>query len=246
MNTALPSLLGTLLAVASTSAVHAQPDISIGSLYDYLPGASSSIVKPIRNSGSSTGFVRVDVRRIQVDDAGNSTETELTAGEGWRDRLIVSPSRLIVPPGGMRSVRVLYVGERSREHVFRVRFTPVEPGRGDGFGQEEDADAAGATTAGVRMLVGYGGIVIVRPEQEQYRTDFVQRTDGLDVINHGNTTLILDNVYACKTDEHCLAPVKKHVLPGRTQFFKREGLSEIRFDVVEGEKVSYKEFRFAS
>ncbi|WP_159076054.1 hypothetical protein [Microvirgula aerodenitrificans] len=38
MNTALPALLGILLAVASTSAAHAQPDIGIGSLYDYLPG----------------------------------------------------------------------------------------------------------------------------------------------------------------------------------------------------------------
>lgn len=244
MNAALPVLLGALLA-SSVSAARAEPSIGIGNLYDYLPGAVSSIIKPIRNSGNSTGFVRIGIKRIEVDDKGNSTETDLPAGAALRERLIVSPNRLIIPPDGMRSVRIIYAGERVREQVFRVRFTPVAPTPEDGFDMTGDDGEQGATTAGVSMLVGYGGIVIVRPEQEIYRTDFVQGPDGLDVVNNGNTTLILDNVYQCKADGVCLSPVKKHILPGRKQYFKRDGASEIRFDVIEGEKIHYKEFRFA-
>ncbi|MDN7225643.1 hypothetical protein QZL56_21120, partial [Providencia stuartii] len=71
-----------------------------------------------------------DVLEITPGDKGISIESSQKTINGnklEKDRLIVSPLRLIIPPSGFQSVRMIWPGEREKERYFRVRFTPVLP-----------------------------------------------------------------------------------------------------------------------
>ncbi|MDF7340165.1 hypothetical protein NFG14_18585, partial [Proteus mirabilis] len=46
--------------------------------------------------------------------------------------------RLIIPPSGFQTVRILWSGARDKERYFRIRLTPVLPEENDGFGMSKD------------------------------------------------------------------------------------------------------------
>ncbi|KVM73940.1 hypothetical protein WJ60_06420 [Burkholderia ubonensis] len=139
-HTVLKKTAAALLLLQAAHAWAGDPKISVGSLYDYLPGNTSSITKPIRNSGDETGFLRIEIKRIAFDAQGKAQETRQADDGTLQNRLIVSPNRLIVPPQGARSTRILYVGKRDREQYFRVRYLPVEPTRKAGFDVSPDIE----------------------------------------------------------------------------------------------------------
>lgn len=237
----IASAIGLLLHLAPA---WAGADISIGPLYDYLPGATSSITKLIRNDGDETGFLRVEVKRMVFDDKGQTHEIEQSTDDALKDRLIVSPSRLIVPAKGARSTRILYVGKRDHEQYFRVRYHPVLPTRQEGFDITEQAEQQSAR-AGLKLLVGYGEIVFVRPAVERYDTTFNRHASGLTISNNGNATIVLDNYRTCFDDKKpCAEPIKKLLLPGRKLDVSAPDLSSVSLDLIEGKQTRKKHFEF--
>jgi len=240
--------LAAALAMTALSA-HAwagAPKINVGALYDYLPGNTSSIMKPIRNDGDETGFLKVEVKRITFDAQDRMHETPQADDGSLENRLIVSPNRLIVPPDGARSTRILYVGKRDQEQYFRVRYLPVEPSRKAGFDVSPNIEKKFAN-AGVKVLIGYGEFVFVRPTHEHYDTAFQQTPGKLTIVNHGNSTVIIDNyrVTAAGQDKSA-EPSKKFVLPGREMDVSTTSLKDVEFDLIEGENTTHKHFDFAA
>lgn len=234
-----------LLILQAAHAWASGANINIGSLYDYLPGTTSSITKPIRNSGDETGFVRIDVKRILFDANGKSNEIPQPDNGSLRDRLIVSPNRLIAPAQGVRSTRILYVGKRDDEQYFRVRYLPVQPTRKDGFDVTADVERK-AARAGLKVLIGYGEIVFVRPTHEKYDTKLDQRADGLTVSNNGNSTIILDNYQVCRQGAKCAEPMKEFVLPHRKLEISGKDATSVSFDLVEGTQTRNQHFDFSA
>ncbi|MGY4725803.1 hypothetical protein [Burkholderia pyrrocinia] len=235
-----------LLLLQAAHAWAGGPNINIGSLYDYMPGNTSSITKPIRNSGDETGFVRIDVKRIVYDANGKASEMDQPDNGSLQDRLIVSPNRLIAPAEGVRSTRILYVGKRDEEQYFRVRYLPVQPSRKDGFDVTADVEHKFAS-AGVKVLIGYGEIVFVRPTHEKYDTVLDKRADGLTVSNNGNSTIILDNYEACHQGEQkCAEPMKKFLLPHRKLDISGKDLTSVSFDLEEGTQTRNQHFDFSA
>jgi P pilus assembly chaperone PapD len=238
----MTAALGLLL-----QGIHAwagDPQISIGGLYDYMPGKISSITKPIRNNGDETGFLRVEIKRIEFDAQGKSHEVAQADDGAMQDRLIVSPNRLIVPPQGARSTRILYVGKRDAEQYFRVRYLPVEPSRKQGFDVSADTEKKFAS-AGVKVLIGYGEIVFVRPAKEKYDTAFNPHPSGLTIANNGNSTIVLDNYRVCHAGKSkCEEPSKKFVLPGRKFDVSEPNLAGLDFDLIEGDRTRNQHFDF--
>ncbi|KVC71777.1 hypothetical protein WI75_25690 [Burkholderia ubonensis] len=234
------------MAMLSAHAFAGAPKINVGALYDYLPGDTSSIMKPIRNDGDETGFLKVEVKRITFDAQDHMHEVPQADGGSLENRLIVSPNRLIVPPDGARSTRILYVGKRDQEQYFRVRYIPVEPTRKAGFDVTSEVEKRFAD-AGVRVLIGYGEFVFVRPSHEQYDTTFQQKPAQLVIDNHGNSTVILDNYRTTAAGQDKSAePSKKFVLPGRQMAVSTPSLKDVDFDLIEGDKTTHKHFDFAA
>ncbi|UVJ43868.1 molecular chaperone [Pseudomonas sp. LS1212] len=222
--------------------LQAAPDINIGAMYDYMEGQKSTLLKRVRNAGDATAFVKVSVAELIYDQDGNSREVPVDgdAAPGASTRsLVVSPARLIVPASGMQTLRLLYMGEREFERYFRVRFEPVLPDQGDGFGlsASQSSDYRQALSTGINVMAGYGAILFVRPTQPLFRAELKEEPHRFLVANVGNTTLILDHFNDCSADgKRCEVPSKYHVRPGTERVFEKAAGRSYRFDLIEGEK----------
>ena len=220
----------------------ATPVIGIGSMYDVLVPGTQSMTKRIYNTGDSTAFVRVELLEIHPGNkkgAEEAPQKELSGATPERNRLIVTPQRLIIPPAGFQSVRVLWPGGREKERYFRVRFTPVMPERDDSFGLDNAAVSEyrkNTLHAGLNVLTGYGTIVIVQPDTPVFdtRTDEVTSA-GVTVRNSGNATVSLDNIRQCKAaSTDCGDVTREFILPGRMHVVKKIPGYKTNFTLIEG------------
>jgi hypothetical protein len=150
----------TLLCTSLFSmGAYAGPSLQIGTFYDFMGGNQSSYLKRIRNGGTSTAFVKVEIKEIFYQKNGASREEPLKMVEGsTRDGLVASPARLIVPAKGTQGTRLLYTGDRSIERYFRVRFMPVVPEKEDKFAvsDSERESYEKEMSAGFNVMAGYG------------------------------------------------------------------------------------------
>lgn len=231
-----------LTVLSSVTPTRATPVIGIGSMYDVLTPGMQSMTKRIYNTGDSTAFVRVEI--LEINPGGKNGEEEVPQKELSekileRDRLIVTPRRLIIPPAGFQAVRILWPGEQSRERYFRVRFTPVIPGNDDSFGLDKAAMSEyrkNALYAGLNVLTGYGTIVIVQPDRPVFNTTINDAaSDSVTVINNGNATVSLDNIRQCKSaNTDCGEVTRKFILPGRTHVVQKKAGYKTNFTLLEG------------
>ncbi|WP_434628942.1 hypothetical protein [Chromobacterium sp. CV08] len=238
----MKAILSACLLLCLTAQAPAAPAINIGAMYEYLDADAGTLLKRVRNSGDSTAFVKVAVAEIVYGRDGQANELPVDTGQlalGQVNGLLASPSRLIVPAGGMQASRLLYLGPRDRERYFRVRFSPVLPERQDAFdvGDDEARRYQDSLSAGVNVLTGYGAIVIVRPQQPRYDTRLQDGRHGYTVRNDGNSTVIVDAFYQCAADgAHCETPTKHHVLPGGSKRFAKLDGHSYKFELIEGSR----------
>jgi len=231
-----------LLATSALAANAAAPSINIGPMFEYMGGKQSSILKRIRNKGDATAFVRVEVCEVVFKEDGKQEEVPLDSalltkpdGQG----LIASPSRLIVPADGSQSVRLLYRGKRDAERYYRVRFVPVVPKSKDDFvlSNEEIEQYKESLSAGINVLTGYGGMVIVRPSDEHYQTEFGAKDGKSTVENKGSSMVTLEGYRVCKGNTGtCGEPTAYYVRPGKSKELPCERGSRCEFELREGEK----------
>lgn len=234
-------LLGALtsLLFLVSSNVSAGPSISIGSMYDVLKNDEQSQSKRIYNNGDSTAFVRVDVLEIDPNNKGAESRVETLKDNALvKERLLVTPMRLIIPPAGFQSVRMLWSGERTKERYFRVRFTPVLPQQNDAFNlnEEEIANYRQETIkAGVNVLAGYGTIMIVQPQQPQFSTSVDKKGTGIEISNRGNATVVVEDIRQCKRKNvDCTASSRAFILPGRSHTIENASGQVTTFSLQEG------------
>lgn len=231
-----------LTVLPALTAAAATPVIGISSMYDVLMPDMQGMTKRIYNTGDATAFVRVELIEISPDEKTGTREKpqqELDGTTPARNRLIVTPQRLIIPPSGFQTVRILWPGERDRERYFRIRFTPVMPETDDGFGLDKNAVneyRQNNVSTGLNVLTGYGSVVIVQPEKPQFSTVMNDAGNaGITVRNNGNATVSLDNIRQCKAaDTECSAYSREFILPGRTHLLKKKDGYKTHFTLIEG------------
>ena len=227
------------LWLASCSAL-AGPNIHVGLVYDYLDGDKSTYLKRVFNGGTSTAFVRIQVKEMLLKADGSFEEVALETqpSTSTRNGLMASPSRLIIPAKGTQATRMLFMGTRDSERYFRVRFVPVVPEKEDEFGQtDEDSQTYKKTlTAGISVLAGYGTVFFVRPEDTQFGTRIENTDTRYSLRNTGNTVIVMDEFKDCASDAplECRPTTKNHILPGRTHGFDKQPGRLYRFNLVEG------------
>ncbi len=72
-----------MLSMAAVAA----PNINIGTMYDYLEGERSTLLKRVRNAGDSTAFVRVSIAEVTFSESGEPQE-KVTAAVSLDQRQI--------------------------------------------------------------------------------------------------------------------------------------------------------------
>ncbi|HDN9020579.1 TPA: hypothetical protein P2I16_002606 [Aeromonas salmonicida] len=226
-----------LLLILSGNAL-SSPDISVGTLYDYMSAEKSTLLKRVRNLGDETAFVKITLAEIIYGADGVPKERELPE-EGVR-QLVTSPSRLIIPASSIQATRFIYMGARERERYFRVRFVPVKP-------QDDEIIALPPQqkiSAGVSIMTGFGTILFVAPKETRYDTRIERDNGALYVENRGNATVILDYLELCGEKERsCSQPEKMHLLPGVKKRVSEEATRTVRFELIEGKKSAFREFK---
>lgn len=239
-----------LSLVLKISSVLAVPSIGIGSMYDILTPEKQAINKRIYNTGASTAFVRIDLLEININNKEKIKETpvrELSGNFLEKERLIVTPLRMIIPPLGFQLIRFMWPGDRATEKYYRVRFTPVLPEIGDGFGLNEKEISQyreKTLSVGLNVMAGYGTLVIIQPSKPRFDTQIGTRApDFISIMNNGNATIALENIRNCNSaDTDCSSATRQFLLPGQTKQIARAKGLKTSFTLIEGER--QKKLRF--
>lgn len=220
----------------------ASPAINPGGMFNYLESGKSAVLKRIYNSGTSTAFVKVVVQEITYDAQGKPTEhpakTLSDAPLAEQDLLVASPARMIIPAKGMQATRLLFMGPRTQERYYRVRFIPVLPTQRESFNlsQEDQTSYKDKLAAAVTILSGFGTFLFVRPDTVTFDTRIDNGATHYTVHNQGNSVIVLDLFKHCSVSNKadCSAVSQQYVLPGRRYTFNKEMHRTYSFVLKEG------------
>ena len=125
------------------------------------------------NSGTERVYVVAEPATIKAP--GTIEESRVQMRDPGELGLLVSPNRLVLEPGQRKLVRVAALKPATdRDEIYRVTFKPV-------VGTIE------ASTSGLKVLVGYDVLVIVRPPQPTASIIAKRSNDSITFENHGNT-----------------------------------------------------------
>jgi P pilus assembly chaperone PapD len=193
---ALPLLLVALCGPA-------RADLAVNQvIVDFVPGAAAREDVQVANTGDETLYVETTVHRIY--NPGDRPLQREEIRDPAAGGLLVSPRRFVLPPGDRRLLRfVLTQPAGAEERIYRVSVTPkVNP--------------VAAGSSGIKILVAYEMLVIVRPIPMRARLDVRREGRRLVATNAGNTNVLLSPIRQCRTESDCVDADGARVYPGRT------------------------------
>lgn len=178
---AIAALLGLADVAAPFTAAHAELVLS-QIVVELNSGEGSRSDVEIWNNGKERTFVAVDPREIL--DSGTPSESSRTDPDPEKLGLLVSPARMILEPGQRKLLRIASIAPADRERVYRVTVRPV-------VGQ------LSAESTGLKVLVGYDVLVLVRPGQEKPHVTGTRSGNELTLNNDGNVSVELVDGKEC-------------------------------------------------
>ena len=161
------------------------------------------------NNSDERAYVATEPSEIL--DAGKASETRRSEVDPEKRGLIVSPSRMILEPGQRRLVRVSPIGPRgTRERVYRVTIKPV-------------AGELSAEESGLKLLIGYDVLVLLRPSEVRAGVSAVRSGNRLTFRNDGNASVeLIDGKQCAGAKSNCVE------LPGKRLYAGAEWTLELK------------------
>lgn len=180
---ALPIAAALALAGLALPTGKAHAELLVSQLVvELAPGENRRSDVEIMNNGPERMFVSVEPREIIAP--GTAAESARTDPDPESLGLLVSPARMILEPGQRRLLRVASLASGPRERIYRVTVKPV-------VGQLESQGS------GLKLLVGYDMLVIVRPAELKPHVSAARAGDKLILTNDGNVSVELDDGKGC-------------------------------------------------
>lgn len=144
-----------------------------------------------------------------VKNPGTASEKFLPIKNPRKSGLLVFPKLLVIPPGQMRTIRlVLTQNNVKHDKIYRI---DVKPTVGDLVFPK------GSNEVGVKVLVGYGVVVVQRPDKINVAYTAKQTDHTLVVRNTGNTNFVLANAKQCDSNgKQCKNLPAKRIYAGKT------------------------------
>jgi P pilus assembly chaperone PapD len=148
------------------------------------------------NNAPERAYVLVEP--VEVRSPGSPQEQRASERDPEKLGLLVSPGRMILEPGQHKLVRIATVGApATRERVYRITVRPT-------VGQ------VSADVSGLKILIGYEVLVLVRPSGEAKPLLVGQRTGrSLTIRNAGASSVELADGKQCAAKDRC------QTLPGK-------------------------------
>jgi P pilus assembly chaperone PapD len=171
-----------LVAALLPGAAHAELVLS-QLIVELQPGKQARDDLEIWNNSPERTYVAVEPREIV--NPSLSSQGERRDADPERLGLLVSPSRMILEPGSRKLVRLATLLPTSdRERVYRVTIKPVVGG-------------VDAKDDGLKILVGYDVLVLVRPAVPVPNINATRNGRKLTFKNNGNVSVELMSGKQC-------------------------------------------------
>lgn len=216
--------LGLSLLLALLPMAPAAAELTISQLIVELkPAESRAADIEIYNDSDERSFVTVEPREIV--GAGLDGERPYLSPDPEKLGLLVSPARLVIEPRQRRRLRIAAIGPAPRmERVYRVTVKPVA---GDVTGAE----------SGLKLLVGYDLLVLVRPPAAKPSVEVRRTGDTLTIVNRGNASVEFAEGKQCDASgANCLSLPSKRLYAGASwqQSLSRPTPGEYRIRSADG------------
>jgi P pilus assembly chaperone PapD len=148
----------------------------------------------------------------EIVDAGKPGETRRTEADPEKRGLLVAPGRMILEPGQRRLIRLAPIGPRdTAERVYRLTVKPV-------------AGALSAEETGLKLLIGYDVLVLLRPAAVRQGLTGTRSGKRLTVRNNGNASVELIDGRQCTAKTACAE------LPGKRLYAGAEWTQDLPSD----------------
>ena len=141
--------------------------------------------KDIEVENPSDENLYVEIEPKIVSNPGTANESRKSIADPREGGLLVTPNKLVIPPGGRKLVRVVSLKPAgTEERVYRVTFKPV-------VGELESQQI------GVKILIGYEVLVLMQPAKPDSTLVTERNGSTMSFINQGNTNVLLREGKQC-------------------------------------------------
>jgi len=152
---------------------------------DDQPNAREDIV--VSNPDQEALYLQTEIYR--VDRPGLEGEQRIRVINPDEFKLLVSPSRAVIPAGEEKRFRIMPLDrDLEKEQVYRVTFKPV-------VGEIKSEKNA------LKILIAYQVLIFVQPRNGEYRLALERKGAQLSLVNHGNINAEVVQMEYCQQQE---------------------------------------------
>ncbi|MES2663217.1 MAG: hypothetical protein V4629_07940 [Pseudomonadota bacterium] len=135
----------------------------------------------------------------------SNRETRRIIDDPQKSRLLVTPQKTVLGARSRKVLRFVLLKKLDhREYIYRVVVKPVIKG------------VENTTQIGLKVLVGYEVLVIIRPEKVISQYTAKRTGNKLTITNVGNTNLLFQDGKQCITSNNCKTLTALRVYPEQT------------------------------
>ena len=195
---------GAAALLIAFGAARAGADIFLSDLVvDLQAGKQARDDIEVWNNGADKAYVAIEPR--QIVNPGTASEGVRTDPDPEKLGLLVTPARMILEPGERKIIRLVSLALPSnQERVYRVTVKPV-------------ATDVQSTSSGLKILVGYDVLVLVRPATAASTVSASRSGRTLTFTNGGNVSVELVDGRQCDSSRtHCTDLPGKRLYAGAT------------------------------
>ena len=191
------------MALALSSSIAKANMVLSNVIVHFEPGEPTRQDVEISNSGADPLYVEIEPHEVKFPGTENEDRARIT--DPRESGLLVTPNKLIVPPGATKVIRLVKLGAATDERIYRIAAKPVAGGI--------DADQSG-----LKIMVGYEILAIVYPNKLDSDLAVERKGKSLLVKNNGNTNVLLREGYQCEQPDQekdaCTPLPGKRMYPG--------------------------------
>lgn len=126
----------------------------------------------------------VEINSYRLEQPGDPSAKKIRVRNPQQEGLVVFPAKLILLPGQTQYVRIVKtIQQTEHEKVFEVDFIPKVTN------QIIQTKLPNGPVMGIRVLVGYGARITLRPKRMQPALAISRKDKQLFIQNKGNTQL---------------------------------------------------------
>jgi P pilus assembly chaperone PapD len=197
----------------------------------FIPQNKSFANSEVFNKGEQTAYVSMELSEIINPRAKDEHEQKIDL-EKPDSPIIVTPSQMIIPAGGKAPYKV-FVNEKFRDKD-RYYVSLVKEVFGSPIQKEKQKEKQ--VKSNINMSMSWGVLVVVPKLNPNYATKIESDNNNITFTNKGDSLVLIEDLYICKSDGNCGNAVNYRLFPGETKAFCddcSEG-DEVNFKLIEG------------